>query len=118
MVLKPLCLILLTAAAPAQVLVRGRVIDSATGQPLAHAQIEAASADRGSVRTARSDKSGRFMLAGGDPGIYSLRASASGYQPTEIVNLKLAQGGANLDFRLRPLSDVWETDLGALFMPG
>ena len=97
-----------------QCLVSGRVTDSITGQPIAGATV------RYSFRLApggpqlignesSTDTRGLFVLPLLSPGTYTIRAGKTGYQGQEVNELKLFVAAAlNLDFALRPASDVWD----------
>jgi hypothetical protein len=54
------------------------------------------------------------------PGTYRLRVTATGYQAQELHQLELAVSARlEIGFRLRPLSEVWETGMHrSIFLPG
>ena len=106
-------------SARAQVVVQGRIINSTSGVPLTGAMIQARSVGTGLTSTARSNRSGRFVLRGSRSGAYSLRVSATGFQEQQLAGVSLSNGSNTLDFRLRPISDVWEAqELNTIVMPG
>jgi len=63
---------------------------------------------------------GYYSAASLPPGLYSIRATASSYQAQESFGLELAVAGTReVNFRLRPLSDVWESgEQRSVFLPG
>jgi outer membrane receptor protein involved in Fe transport len=69
---------------------------------------------------ARSDAGGRYAVPLLPPGLYFVRASAESYQAQEVQELTLAVAGSiELDLRLRPLHDVWESgQYRSVFLPG
>jgi outer membrane receptor protein involved in Fe transport len=118
-----LILLLLGAIARGQTtqgIISGRLVDSRTGQPIAGASIEyrAQLTDTGGV--ASSDPGGFYNLPLLSPGLYSIRAQANGYQAQELQELELPVAARlEVDFRLRPLSDVWESgQYRSVFLPG
>ena len=54
------------------------------------------------------------------PGFYRVRAVAEGFQAGEVQELELPVAARlELNFRLRPLSDVWEAgQYRSVFLPG
>ena len=101
-------------------LISGRVIDSRSGQPIRGAVVEVQSEDRGLVRSSSSDGLGVFSLPLLSPGIYGVRVTAVQYQAQEIQQLELRVAARlELAFRLRPLSDIWESgQYGSVLLPG
>jgi hypothetical protein len=93
-----------------QGLISGSISDLVTGDALEGALLEYATGQvHGSV-TVGAD--GAFHLPLLSPGLYSLRASRTGYQSRSIDDLRLTVGGyVSLRFQLRPLSDVWERNV-------
>jgi Carboxypeptidase regulatory-like domain len=72
---------ILAAPLPAQV-VRGKVLDAASGEPVPQAEVTAASLEgRGAGRT-RSAADGTFTLELRAAGTFRLRAERAGYRPT------------------------------------
>jgi hypothetical protein len=67
-----------------------------------------------------SDAGGFYYLPLLSPGLYSVRAEAAGYQAQELQELELAVAARlEVDFRLRPLADVWESgEYRSVFLPG
>src|SRR6266853_2600445 len=103
-----------------QGLIAGRLVNSQTGAPIGGAQVTYANAATGSSGAATSDASGDFFLPMLSPGFYRVRAVASGFQTREVQELELPVAARlELDFRLRPLSDVWEAgQYRSVFLPG
>src|SRR5437867_2332179 len=103
-----------------QGLIAGRLVNSQTGAPIGGAQVTYANTATGSSGAATSDASGDFFLPMLSPGFYRVRAIASGFQTREVQELELPVAARlELDFRLRPLSDVWEAgQYRSVFLPG
>src|SRR6266550_3630238 len=103
-----------------QGLIAGRLVNSQTGAPIGGAQVTYANAATGASGAATSDSSGNFFLPMLSPGFYRVRAVASGFQAREVQELELPVAARlELDFRLRPLSDVWEAgQYRSVFLPG
>ncbi len=117
-------LLLLSAAAAlsqtTQGLISGQLVDSVTGRPIASANVVFSSATTTLAGGASSDDSGYYYLPLLSPGIYSIRVMAPAYQSQEVQQLELTVAArVELDFRLRPLSDVWESgEYKSVFLPG
>ena len=117
-------LFLLSAAAAlsqtTQGLISGQLVDSVTGRPIASANVVFSSATTTLAGGASSDASGYYYLPLLSPGIYSIRVMAPAYQSQEVQQLELTVAARiELDFRLRPLSDVWESgEYKSVFLPG
>jgi hypothetical protein len=109
--------------APAQTtqgLISGRVVDSVTGKPIPAASIGVSSEATNTRAAFATDPAGYFAAPSLPPGNYRLRVSAAGYQAQEAFNLELAVAGRlDVDFRLRPAGDVWESgEQRSVFLPG
>jgi hypothetical protein len=67
-----------------------------------------------------SDASGYYLLPLLSPGIYQIRVTADTYQAQQVEGVELTVAARmDLDFRLRPLSDVWEAgQYDSVFLPG
>jgi Carboxypeptidase regulatory-like domain/TonB-dependent Receptor Plug Domain len=74
-------LALLATPLSAQV-VRGKVLDAATGEPVPQAEVTAASAEGRGAGRARSAVDGSFTLELRAAGTFTLRAERAGYQPS------------------------------------
>jgi Carboxypeptidase regulatory-like domain/TonB-dependent Receptor Plug Domain len=103
-----------------QGLIAGRLVNSQTGAPIAGAQVAYSNAATGSSGAALSDARGNFFLPMLSPGQYRIRVTASGFQSREAQELELPVAARlELDFRLRPLNDVWEAgQYRSVFLPG
>ncbi len=97
------------AAQTTQGFITGSFVDSVGAQAIVGARItwtHNATAMQGS---AVSDSGGVYHLPSLSPGTYQLRVTADGYQSQEVHDLVLAVAGRlEVNFRLRPLNDVWE----------
>jgi len=103
-----------------QGLISGRLVNSVTGKSIAGADVGYWSSTGNLAGTAASDASGYYYLPLLSPGFYRIRASAPSYQSQEVQELELTVAARiDLDFRLRPLNDVWESgDYRSVFLPG
>jgi len=101
-------------------LISGRLVDSRTGQSISGATIRYQSQATDEAGISRSDAAGYYNLPLLSPGVYSLRAEATGYQAQELQELALAVAARlDIDFKLRPISDVWESgQYRSVFLPG
>jgi hypothetical protein len=116
-------LFLLCAAASAQTtqgLISGRLLNSVTGAPIQGARVVFASSLTTLAGGAASDSSGYYLLPLLSPGLYQVRVTANGFQAQEVQNIELTVAARiDLDFRLRPLNDVWEAgQYNSVFLPG
>jgi hypothetical protein len=116
-------LFLFSAAASAQTtqgLISGRLLNSVTGTPIQGARIVFASSLTTLAGGAVSDTSGYYLLPLLSPGVYQVRVTADGFQAQEVQDLELTVAARiDLDFRLRPLNDVWEAgQYNSVFLPG
>jgi hypothetical protein len=92
-----------------QAFLTGQVIDSVSGQPIFQAKVLCQSMNKTVRLPAETDRGGRFTYAALSPGQYSVLVSGEDYQPQELHLLELPVAGRlELNFRLRPLNDVWE----------
>ncbi len=103
-----------------QGLISGSLVNSVTGRPLGTASVSFTSETLSATGTYQADQAGYFFLPLLSPGTYSIRATADGYQTQELQQLELAVAGRiQIDFKLRPLSDVWESgQYRSVFLPG
>jgi hypothetical protein len=115
-------LVAAVAASPqtTQGLISGQLVDSVTGRPIAAANVIFASATSNLAGGAASDASGYYYLPLLSPGTYQIRVMSPAYQSQEVQELELTVAARiELDFRLRPLSDVWESgQYKSVFLPG
>lgn len=103
-----------------QGVVSGRLVNSTTGRPVALANVAYAGDTATSAGSANTDAEGYYALPLLSPGTYRVRATAAGFQAQEVQQLELAVASRiDLSFKLRPLSDVWETgQTNSVFLPG
>jgi hypothetical protein len=119
-----LCLTLLFAVAAfsqtTQGLISGRLVNSVNGSPVAGATVAYSSSISNLAGAAQSDASGYYYLPLLSPGFYRLRVTEPAYQSQEVQELELTVAARlELDFRLRPLNDVWESgQYNSVFLPG
>jgi hypothetical protein len=95
-------------------------MDSVTGRPIAGASVSYTSETLAATGTLQSDAGGYYFLPLLSAGTYSIRTTANGYQSQELDQLDLPVAGRiQIDFKLRPLSDVWEAgQFKSVFLPG
>jgi hypothetical protein len=103
-----------------QGLISGRVRNSVNGQPLGGARIEYSALSGVLSGSSQSDEEGYYYLPLLSPGLYRVRVEAQGYQAQEVQELELPVAARlELEFRIRPLSDVWEGgQYKSVFLPG
>ncbi|HTR36327.1 MAG TPA: TonB-dependent receptor [Bryobacteraceae bacterium] len=103
-----------------QGLISGQLMDSVTGRPVAGANVLYSSSTSNLAGAAVSDASGLYYLPLLSPGRYEIRVTAPKYQSQDVQELELTVAARiELDFRLRPLSDVWESgQYKSVFLPG
>src|ERR1044071_5812956 len=103
-----------------QGLIAGRLVNSRTGVPIGGAEVAYTNAATGSSGSALSDPRGNFFLPMLSPGQYRIRATAAGFQTREVQELELPVAARlELNFRMRPLNDVWEAgQYRSVFLPG
>lgn len=101
-------------------MISGSIVDSVTGQPIGGASITYTSTTLAASGTLQSDSGGYYFLPLLSAGTYSIRTTANGYQSQELEQLDLPVAGRiQIDFKLRPLSDVWEAgQYRSVFLPG
>jgi hypothetical protein len=82
--------------------IRGVVVDQ-SGAVVPQATVTITSDATGISETSRSDDHGLYVLAGLRPAVYTIKAAAAGFQPTEKKNvvLQVAQQ-TTIDFTLHP----------------
>ena len=103
-----------------QGLISGQLVNSVTGRPIAGANVLYSSSLSNLAGASQSDSSGYYYLPLLSPGFYQIRVNAAGFQSQEVQELELTVAARiELDFRLRPLSDVWESgQYNSVFLPG
>jgi hypothetical protein len=102
-----------------QGLILGRIVDSVTGLPLA-ASVVCTNEATGQAAPASSQADGQYSVASLSPGRYRVNVEAPGYQAQQARALELPVAArVELNFRLRPLYDVWEAgQFRSLVLPG
>jgi len=108
------------AAQTTQGVISGRLLNSVTGRPVERAAVVYSSSAGSSSGSSASDAAGFYYLPLLSPGAYRVRVTAPGFQSQEVQELELPVAARiELDFRLRPLSDVWEAgQYNSVFLPG
>jgi hypothetical protein len=108
------------SAQTTQGLIAGRIINSVTGRPVSGATVVWNSTTLAASGTQRSDEAGYYFLPLLSAGTYTLRTDADTFQSQELQELELPVAGlVDLEFRLRPLNDVWEAgQYRSVFLPG
>jgi hypothetical protein len=103
-----------------QGLISGSIMDSVSGRPIAGASVTYSSETLAATGTLQSDAGGYYFLPLLSAGTYSIRTTANGYQSQELDQLELPVAGRiQIDFKLRPLSDVWEAgQFKSVFLAG
>src|SRR5215831_13650078 len=93
-----------------QGLISGRIVNSVTGHAVGGATISWTSTTLAASGIQKSDAAGYYFLPLLSAGSYSVRAVADTFKSQELQELVLPVAGlVSLDFRLRPLNDVWES---------
>ena len=108
------------SAQTTQGLIAGRIVNSVTGHPVAGATISWNSTTLAASGVQKSDAAGYYFLPLLSAGTYTVHTEANTFQPQELQELDLPVAGlVTLDFRLRPLNDVWEAgQYRSVFLPG
>lgn len=94
-----------------QALVTGRVVDAITGAAISQANVQYERLGTGIEREAAVGPMGVYVLPLLSPGLYRIRVDAGrDYQPREASRVQVSVSGLlQLDFELRPITDLWET---------
>jgi hypothetical protein len=110
----------IASAQTTQGLISGSVINSVTGRPVGNASVTYSSTTLAASGTLQSDDQGYYFLPLLSAGTYTIRTTADGYQSQQLEELELPVAGRiQIDFKLRPLSDVWEAgQFRSVFLPG
>jgi hypothetical protein len=114
------CAVPALVAQTTQGLISGSIVNSVTGRPVGAASITYQSPALSASGTYQTDAAGYYFLPLLSTGTYSVRASAPGFQAQELQQLDLPVAGRiQIDFKLRPLNDVWEAgQFRSVFLPG
>lgn len=115
----PALLPLLLGAQSTQSLITGRIVNAESGAAIPAALVQWKYKSTGVGGASASGGGGRYVAAQLSPGLYHVRVAADGYQPQEIYDLAAPVAAVlEIDFRLRPLHDVWEQGAyRSVFMP-
>ena len=103
-----------------QGVISGRLLNAVTGKPIGGAPVSYSSSATTLDGSSSSDAQGYYYLPLLSPGTYRVGVTAAGFQSQEVQELELPVAARiELDFRLRPLSDVWESgQYNSVFLPG
>jgi hypothetical protein len=103
-----------------QGLIAGRLIHSRTGAAVAGATVTYWHQSTGATGSALSNQAGNYFLPLLSPGVYRVRAADPRFQAQEVQQLELPVAARiELDFRMRPLNDVWESgQYRSVLLPG
>jgi outer membrane receptor protein involved in Fe transport len=106
-------LILPVSPLPAQQFggIRGQVVESDFGQPIARASVTLMDTPFGAM----TDDQGNFTISGIAPGIYTLQIRASGFLPKIVPEATIAAGSFN-DLRIEAIAEIEEME--ELVVPG
>jgi len=91
--------------------IRGQVVDSDFGQPIAKAQVTIMGSPFGVI----TDDQGNYTISGVPPGVYALQVRGSGYIPRVIPEVSIAAGAFN-DLRVETVAEIEEME--ELVVPG
>jgi hypothetical protein len=102
-----------------QGLIAGRVVDSSNARPVAGARVSFVSLATGAQGSVTTGTDGYYGIPLLPPGRYRLRITSGRYQPQEVYDLELPVAARlDISFRLRPLSEVWESgQYRSFFLP-
>ena len=91
--------------------IRGQVVDSDFGQPIAKAQVTIMGSPFGAV----TDDQGNFTISGVPPGVYTIQTRASSYIPKTVPDISVAAGSFN-EMRFESVAEIEEME--ELVVPG
>ena len=91
--------------------IRGQVVDSDFGQPIARSSVILLDTPFGAM----SDDQGNFTISGVPPGAYSLSVRSGGYLPKLVPGITISSGTFN-DVRVETIAEVEEME--ELVVPG
>ncbi len=92
-----------------QGIVLGRIVDSATGLPIPAVSVTCTNESTAAAFSTNGDSGGSYAIGSLSPGRYRITVSAPQYQSQHARAVEIPVAGRlELNFRLRPLYDVWE----------
>ena len=91
--------------------IRGQVVDSDFGQPIAKASVTIMGSPFGAV----TDDQGNFTISGVPPGVYTIQTRASSYIPKTVPDISVAAGSFN-EMRFEAVAEIEEME--ELVVPG
>ena len=91
--------------------IRGQVVDSDFGQPIAKAQVTIMGSSFGAV----TDDQGNFTISGVPPGVYTVQTRAASYIPKTVPDISVAAGSFN-EMRFESVAEIEEME--ELVVPG
>jgi len=91
--------------------IRGQVVDSDFGQPIAKASVTIMGSPFGAV----TDDQGNFTISGVPPGVYTIQTRASSYIPKTVPDISVAGGSFN-EMRFEAVAEIEEME--ELVVPG
>ena len=91
--------------------IRGQVVDSDFGQPIAKAQVTIMGSPFGAV----TDDQGNFTISGIPPGVYTVQTRAPSYIPKTVPDISVAGGSFN-EMRFEAVAEIEEME--ELVVPG
>jgi len=91
--------------------IRGQVVDSDFGQPIAKAQVTIMGSPFGAV----TDDQGNFTISGVPPGVYTVQTRAASYIPKTVPDISVAAGSFN-EMRFESVAEIEEME--ELVVPG
>jgi tetratricopeptide (TPR) repeat protein len=98
----------------------GRVIDSTTGLGVAGARVECVNNETRQTLSTTTGAFGLYSVPSLSPGTYAVTITENKYQSQQARSVEVRVAArVELNFRLRPLSDLWEAGRSDLFrIPG
>jgi len=91
--------------------IRGQVVDSDFGQPIAKASVTIMGSPFGAV----TDDQGNFTISGVPPGVYTIQTRAPSYIPKTVPDISVASGSFN-EMRFEAVAEIEEME--ELVVPG
>jgi hypothetical protein len=91
--------------------IRGQVVDSDFGQPIAKASVTIMGSPFGAV----TDDQGNFTISGVPPGVYTIQTRAPSYIPKTVPDISVAGGSFN-EMRFEAVAEIEEME--ELVVPG